>query len=65
MLAQLVPAWNGIVLMDAPEIVIIFCWHGLGIVRNRWGFLNPHMAHAGCVKFLMVHRWAFHFLAPQ
>ena len=56
-LTSLALAWNGIVLMDSRDNVILFWLPGSGIIWDKSWLLNSHMAHARCVKFQMVHRW--------
>ena len=56
-LTSLVLAWNGSVMMDSRDNVILFWLPGLGIIQNKSWFLKSHMAYARCVKFLMVRQW--------
>ena len=55
-LTQLVPAWNGIVLMDASDTVMLFWRPGSGIFWNESWLVKSHMAHAWWVKYLKVHQ---------
>jgi hypothetical protein len=56
-LISLVPAWNGIVLMDSRDNVILFSLPWLGIIHNKSWLLKSHVAQARCVKFLTVRQW--------
>jgi len=56
-LTSLALAWNGIVVMDSGDIIILFWLPGSDIIRNMSWLLKSHMAHARCVKFLKVRRW--------
>jgi len=50
-LPYLVPAWNGIVLMDFRDYIILFWQPWSGIIQNKSWLLQSHMAHAWYVKF--------------
>jgi len=56
-LTLLVPSWNGILLMDSRDNVILFWLPGSGIVQNKLCLLKSDIARAWYVKFLMVHWW--------
>jgi len=68
LLTELVPAWNGTVLMDCSDNVILMLVPGSEIIQNKSWLLKCHMAHAWCVELLKVSQWGitlFHHSITQ
>jgi len=56
-LTYLVLTWQGILLIDSRDNVILFWQPGLGIIQNISWALKYQMAHARCVKIVTVRQW--------
>jgi len=56
-LTSLALDWNGTVLMDSRDNVILFWLPGSGIIWNKSWLLKSHTADAWRVRFLLVCWW--------
>jgi hypothetical protein len=48
------------VLMDSSDNVALCSPPGSEIIWNKSWYLNSHLGHARCVKFIKVRRWGIY-----